>query len=246
MWGRAKNGLGRLAFVIGGFAFLQLLDASSPGFGGPWVLILYATGAAWIWNGFFGRPPPPVYARTLRTRRLVLRRAVPSDLAPLHAILSDPEATRYWDTPPHASPAETQLWLDRMLVPDTLCDDFVIDLNGRVIGVAGSLRLPLVSFVFARSAWGKGYAREALAAYRDYIFGRGLPFLCAATDERNAVARALLASTGFREVGRSSDIWRVQGALSDAVHFRLNRDPQDEDWSDIFQRRPESVEEVDA
>ena len=37
----------------------------------------------------------------LRTERLLLRPARPSDLAPLHAILGNADAMAYWSTPPH-------------------------------------------------------------------------------------------------------------------------------------------------
>ena len=38
----------------------------------------------------------------LKTARLTLRRARIEDLAAMHAILSNAEATRFWSAPPHA------------------------------------------------------------------------------------------------------------------------------------------------
>jgi [ribosomal protein S5]-alanine N-acetyltransferase len=44
----------------------------------------------------------------IRTQRLVLRRARVDDAQPMHAIMSDSQAMRYWWTPPHASMGETE------------------------------------------------------------------------------------------------------------------------------------------
>lgn len=250
-----KRGLARLAWVSAGLLLLYLASEVIPGFaaftyrtGGPWLVFLFLVMLGWAVAGFDDRValPQPGHVLSLRTKRLVLRRVVPADLGPLFAILSDPEVTRHWDTPPHASPEETQAWIDRM-EPVDFCDDFIVTLNGRTIGVLGCMRMPLLSFVFAKSAWRQGYAREALAAYRDYIFGQGLPFLCAATAEANQPARALLTGAGFREVGRSSDMWRVHGEHTAAAHYRLNADPANEDMSDPFRpKSPEPANDVEG
>jgi [ribosomal protein S5]-alanine N-acetyltransferase len=40
-------------------------------------------------------------ADELRTDRLLLRRAVATDVDAMHRIMSNPIAMRYWSTPPH-------------------------------------------------------------------------------------------------------------------------------------------------
>ena len=40
---------------------------------------------------------------TIRTDRLLLRRATMDDLPAIHAILSDPQGMRYWSSLPHAA-----------------------------------------------------------------------------------------------------------------------------------------------
>ena len=52
---------------------------------------------------------------TIRTERLLLRRARHGDLDDIHAVLSDPNAMRYWSTPPHATIEESRAWLDAMI-----------------------------------------------------------------------------------------------------------------------------------
>ena len=64
----------------------------------------------------------------LRTPRLLLRRARPSDLDSLHTLLSDAEVMRYWSTLPHDDIAQTRAWLDDMIgAPPGHSDDFIID-----------------------------------------------------------------------------------------------------------------------
>jgi RimJ/RimL family protein N-acetyltransferase len=172
---------------------------------------------AWVGEGFNA---PVKRAERLRTRRLVMRRLHPDDTRALHAIMSDPVALRYWDTPPHASPAETEAWLDKWRSePPEVNDDFIIERNGRVIGFLGSKRLPWLGFLLASGEWRRGYAGEALAAYRTYIRDRGLNTLWAVTDLRNMAARTLLERGGFREYARGPLTHEATGETIDAIWF---------------------------
>lgn len=223
---RIREGLLRLAWAIGAIAAVFWLAASLHMPGGFWVIVAILLPAEWVWRGFSTDPPPRAYAATLRTRRLVLRRALPIDADPLHAMLSDPETTRYWHAPPHTTREETDIWFQRMLAPEHPegCDDFIMVHRGRVIGMLGSLRLPWVSFLLSRDEWRKGLATEALTAFTRYMFDRRLLYLYAATDAQNAAARALLAKGGFHEIGRSTGLWKVQDQPAEAVHYMLHAD----------------------
>jgi RimJ/RimL family protein N-acetyltransferase len=246
---RAREGFKRLALAIAAVLLVQWLasDDSVDRFlrsvAGPWMLLPYIAGIIWVWAGFEDRWVPRRREEQLRTRRLLLRRAKASDIEPLHAMLSDPEVTRYWHTATHHSLAQTMEWVETILAPEDpeMLDDFIIERSGTVIGMVGSMRIPLVSFVLAREHWGRGYAREALRAYVDYMFDRGFPYLCAATAERNAAARALLSRGGFCEVGRSDNLWQVHDRPAAAVHYRINRKGSGRTMSDPF-HRPEAVE----
>jgi RimJ/RimL family protein N-acetyltransferase len=224
---RLRCGLTRLAWAAGllGAVFWAAHSISLERLGGPWVLVAIVVAGIWVVDGFRNGPPVRPPASVLRTRRLVLRRALPDDLGRFHEMLSDPEAMHHWDSLPHASLEQSREWFQRMLAPASpeLFDDFVIVRRGRVIGMMGSLNLPWVSFLLDRDEWRKGYASEALAAFVRYMFGRGMPYLRAATDTHNAAARALLAKAGFHECGESREIWRVRGEPAVAVHYRLNR-----------------------
>ena len=161
----------------------------------------------------------------LRTDRLVLRRARPGDLEAIHAVLSDERAMRYWSTGPHAELAETERWLASMIEsPREVSDDFMVTLDGQPIGKMGAWRLPDFGFILRSDRWGRGYASEAMTAFLDHMFlVRGVDYLTADTDPRNAGSLRLLANHGFVETGRSSGTWTTHIGLCDSIYLRLDR-----------------------
>lgn len=160
----------------------------------------------------------------IRTERLLLRRAKAEDLEPIHAILGDPRAMRYWSTPPHATLEESRLWLGRMIDAPPESDDYIVELDGRVIGKAGCWRLPDIGYILAPDLWGKGYAREALEAVIAHLFAtRDLPTITADVDPRNAASIGLLLRLGFTETHRAKGTWQVGDELCDSVYFALPR-----------------------
>lgn len=159
----------------------------------------------------------------LRTERLLLRPAAESDLAAIHAILSDPRTTAYWSTPPHATLDLTRDWLAGMIaIPCAEGEDFVIEHAGRVIGKAGLYRFPEIGFIFHPDVWGRGFAREALDAVIARAFAvHRLPAITADVDPRNAACLKLLAGLGFRETGRQARTWLVGDEWCDSIYLRL-------------------------
>lgn len=153
-----------------------------------------------------------------------MRRAMPEDLAALHAILSDLQAMRYWSTPPHADLEVTRGWLAGMLGADPVrSDDFIVEHAGEVIGKLGAWLLPEVGYILHPRHWGRGFAAEALAAFIGHIFARGIDHLTADVDPRNPGSIALLIKAGFRETHRAARTWNVGGEWCDSVYFRLDR-----------------------
>ena len=169
------------------------------------------------------KPPyqPPV--TELRTDRLILRPARPGDLEAMHGVLSDEQAMRYWSTGPHSGLSETRDWLDSMIAAPGE-DDFVVTLDGEVIGKLGAWRLPEIGFIFGSGHWGRGYAAEAMRAFLDHMFqARVVDFLTADVDPRNTAALKLLTDNGFVETGRASGTWETHIGLCDSVYLRLDR-----------------------
>ncbi|MHB8529296.1 MAG: GNAT family N-acetyltransferase [Caulobacteraceae bacterium] len=165
------------------------------------------------------------------TARLRLRRAEPGDAADLHEVLSDPVAMRYWSTPPHADLGQTRDWLAKMIAaPAAECDDFVIEMAGRVIGKAGCWRLPEIGFILHPDYWGRGLAREAVTAIIERTFAVfPIEAIEAEVDPRNVASLALLARLGFAETRRAEKTWNIAGEWSDSVYLALPRPGQGPD-----------------
>jgi [ribosomal protein S5]-alanine N-acetyltransferase len=205
------------------FATQRLTDLA----GKMWILLVPAAfyTAAWVRDGFPAPAAPRLRkpVQQLRTKRLLLRRFRPDDLYSMHAIMSDAETLRYWNFHPHATLEDTRVWLQEFMGPPSdESDDFVIEHDGKVIGMLGSKVLPWVGFVLARGAWNQGFATEALAAFTRYIFRRRLAFVVAQTDVRNAAARGLLARAGFREFHRGPFTHEGTGEAVELVCLRLD------------------------
>jgi RimJ/RimL family protein N-acetyltransferase len=164
----------------------------------------------------------------LRTQRLLLRRARLDDAAGLHVILADPRAMKYWSELPHPSIVRTREWLEPMVVGGPETDDFVVEMDGRIVGKAGSWKLPEIGYILHPDVWGQGIAREAMTAVIDHLFAaHGMDRLTADVDPGNEGSIRLLARLGFVETHRASDTFLIGGKWFDSVYFALYRD----DWA---------------
>jgi RimJ/RimL family protein N-acetyltransferase len=158
----------------------------------------------------------------IRTERLVLRRARYEDAVPMHRIMSDPVAMRYWSTPPHRTFDETERWVASMVEADpSVGDDFLVTLEGDVIGKLGAWKLPEFGFLLDPAHWGKGYASEAMVAFIEHRRSLGATELTADVDPRNLSSIRLLERHGFVEIGRATGTWQVGDELCDSIYFRL-------------------------
>ncbi|HZZ67057.1 MAG TPA: GNAT family N-acetyltransferase [Phenylobacterium sp.] len=167
-------------------------------------------------------PDAPV---ELVTRRLRLRRARPDDLADLHAILSHPDAMRFWSSLPHTDLEQSRAWLANMIdAPPGESDDFIVEMDGRAIGKAGFWRLPAIGYILHPDYWGQGLATEALRAAIDHVFATyPIPIVVADVDPDNAASLALLAKLGFVETHRAQRTWQIGDNWYDSVFLALRR-----------------------
>ena len=160
----------------------------------------------------------------LHTPRLILRSARPDDLDAIHAVLSDPRATLWWSEPPHETLDESRRWLDAMITNGPDHPDFVIELDGRVIGKAGFWNLPDVGYILHPDCWGQGLAAEAVGAAIDHVFEtRDLDMLTADVDPENAASIRLLERLGFMPAGSAERTWNVGGVWKDSLFYALTR-----------------------
>lgn len=161
---------------------------------------------------------------TLRTERLVLRPAVWDDLDAFHEIMSDPAAMAYWSTPPFPDIETTRDWFGSMIEGGERSANFVITLDGRVIGKAGVWRLPEIGIILHPDVWGRGIAREALSAIIAHLWANTeTPSLTVDIDPRNTASLALFAGLGFVETGRAERTFCIDGVWADSVYLALER-----------------------
>lgn len=159
----------------------------------------------------------------LATERLLLRKAREDDLEAIHSVLSNAEATAYWYTPAYSTVAQSKEWLASMIqIPPQAGEDFMVEHEGRVIGKAGFHAFPQIGFIFHPDSWGKGLAREALAAVIRRAFAiHQLDFITADVDPRNERSLRLLNGLHFQEVRREERTWYVGDRWCDSVFLRL-------------------------
>jgi [ribosomal protein S5]-alanine N-acetyltransferase len=156
----------------------------------------------------------------IKTKRLVLRRFKAEDAVALHPIFADPEAMRFWSSPPK-SLAQTEEF-----VRDTIRayqagtgDDFVVLYEGVVIGKAGLWRTNEIGFIFSRSVWGRGIASEAVRAIMSRASTRGVTSVIADVDPRNERCLRLLEKLGFVQTGAAKRTVLVGDVWADSVYL---------------------------
>ena len=161
------------------------------------------------------------------TERLTLRLPRLTDLEDVHAIFSDDEAMTYWSSAAHRTLAQTAEWLQPLFdEPEASPFDYFIEFEGRIIGKLGCWRLPDIGYVLNRAYWGRGFAREALAAFVAHMRAlRATDYLLADVDPRNTRSRQLLLSFGFRHVGYRQNSMKTHIGWCDSDYYRLDLEP---------------------
>ena len=159
----------------------------------------------WIWQDETMTP-------TLNPPRLTLRPLVPGDADAVFAMMGDDETMRWWDWP---------AFQDRAVVSDIVASQLadvtegvavywavVLNASGAVVGSCDLSEIDNhharaeVGFLFHRSHWGNGYAREAMQAVIVFAFeDLRLQRLWARIHAGNAASRRLLERLGFSREG---------------------------------------------
>jgi len=171
---------------------------------------------------------------TLTGARVQLRPLRASDADDLFVVHSDPRVMRYWSHAPwtgreQAAARIAQLAHDRENAEfytwaNTLADDRLIG-TVSLFAVNRTQRRGEVGYALAASAWGHGYASEALALAIAYAFGTiGLERLEADIDPRNEASCRLVERVGFQREGLLRQRWRVAGEVTDSAMYGLLRD----------------------
>jgi ribosomal-protein-alanine N-acetyltransferase len=169
---------------------------------------------------------PPI----LRTERLLLRPLSDADAPALFAWQSDPEVARYvlWEA--HRSIDDTLAFLrsvgDRYSRGEPF--DWGIEHEGQLIGTIGlfdvrhDLERAEVGYALARSHWGRGVMREAVAAVVQHGFDTlGFRRVVARAREPNVASQRLLLALGFVREGTLREDLYAKGQWWTNAYFGL-------------------------
>ncbi len=172
----------------------------------------------------------------IETARLLLRPPEPRDFDALHAMWSDPAVMR--DLGPVKSTAHSRATIARHLGygPSHGIGFNAVERgeDGAVIGFCGlkpgAPDTPIadeleIGWMFARACWGKGYAREAAAAWLDWAWAyRPEPRVVAITAACNLPSQALMARLGMRWIVDFEHPVQPEGhRLRPSVAFAIDR-----------------------
>jgi RimJ/RimL family protein N-acetyltransferase len=145
------------------------------------------------------------------TSRLAMRQWTKDDAAAMHAVFSDPEAMRFWNTPLSAGPddMEARIRWSRGASPDYHIGwAVVLKQTGQAIGFLNfhhrdiANRRLEIGYILARPIWGQGFGNEAVGGLMDYCFNTMHCHRVEATiDPQNTRSRALAERLGFRQEG---------------------------------------------
>ena len=144
----------------------------------------------------------------LETKRLLLRAIQAEDIHPLVQLWTDPEVTRYMGGP------REQAYLEKVFAEDlNNPTPDIYDLwpviekaSSQVVGHCGLLDKEIegqpeieLTYVMAKSAWGKGYATEMALALKQYAQEQmGLDRIVALIDPDNAASERVALKVGLR------------------------------------------------
>ena len=169
---------------------------------------------------------------TLQTARLDLRPLAPADAQALFALKSDPVVMRYGSSPPWTDPQAAVDYIERdlreMAAGKFVQLAIVRREDASVIGTCNlcdfdaQCRRAEVGYSLMVSAWGRGYANEAVAALLDWGFERmQLNRVEADIDPRNTPSARALERLGFVREGHLRERWIVGGEKCDSLIYGL-------------------------
>jgi len=153
---------------------------------------------------------------------------------PLYEVFGDPVAMHHWSSPPLMDEAAANALLreihDCFSRGDLYQGGVALADTDRVIGavtlagIARPHRRAGVGFALATSAWGQGYATEAVTRLSEHAFvDLEAHRLEADVDPRNEPSLRLLEQLGFRREGLLRERYHLAGEVQDSVMLGLLR-----------------------
>lgn len=169
---------------------------------------------------------------TITAARVTLRWLTDGDVPALYEIFSDPEAMRYWSSPPLSGLDAAATLLAEIkchFAAGTLYQwGIALRDNDEIIGtctlaaVSVAHKRAELGFALSRSQWGRGYASEAIAAIIQFAFTTlHLHRLEADVDPRNRRSIKCLEEAGFVREGYARERYHLNGDTQDSVLYGL-------------------------
>jgi ribosomal-protein-alanine N-acetyltransferase len=176
----------------------------------------------------------PITPPELATPRLLLRPMQDGDAEALFTVFSDPAVMRYWSTPPWTDLAQARREITDDAAGHATGEHLALGIvrrgDGQLIGRCTlfdrwpSCRRAQVGYGLAASAWGQGFATEAVTALLHHGFDAlDLNRIEADIDPRNTASARTLERLGFTREGLLRERWIVAGEVSDSEIFGLLR-----------------------
>jgi [ribosomal protein S5]-alanine N-acetyltransferase len=172
---------------------------------------------------------------TLTTQRLRLRQVEPSDTDALFAFKSDAEVTHAYGQEPHASPADSLAWIQRLRTDyerrDALFWALTLKAEERVIGEClfwnfdPAFHYAELGYELHPTYWHQGLMAEAVTAILSFGFGElGLHRVEANPLAENETCRKFLLKLGFTHEGTLRQRVFFRGSYLDQLYFGLLED----------------------
>ena len=176
-----------------------------------WVSRRCVFGSLWMLDLTGNKGIAICWVRILKTERLLLRPPMKSDLKPWGALLADPVASQFIGGPQDLSGAwrNLALMIGAWIIGGFSNFSAIEKSSGRWIGRAEPWQPecwpdPEIGWAFDRSAWGRGYATEAVSKCMDWAFEQlGWPEVVHLIDPANSASIALARRLGSKRLGQT-------------------------------------------
>jgi [ribosomal protein S5]-alanine N-acetyltransferase len=159
--------------------------------------------------------------RQIETARMLLRPLASEHGPALHEMFADPEAMRFWPSPPHRDLDETHRMIAAFIAGSERAWSLCPRDSGDPVGLVyylGNVGRPGMGYILHPRAWGKGLATEAARAALDYGFTTlGFDQVELWVDTCNLASQRVAERTGFKR----RSIFRQKYPHEAASHEKL-------------------------
>lgn len=200
----------------------------------------------------------------VETDRLVLRRFTEADAPALRDMLTDEEVAHFLPLVAPRGLDEARAYLDEKFLAayraadrgERSAEGLPLDLHYAICRKDDGAFLGYINvdadeahdagYALVRSAWGHGYAREALAAMVKVARQAGFPFLTATHDELNPRSGRVMAACGFMYRYSYRELWQPKNYEVVFRMYQLDLEPDVPTYQGYWEKWPDHWVDDDA